>query len=287
MNTVIYADDFIVTGASKELLENEVMPEIITFMKERGLELSQEKTLITHIDEGFDFLGMNVRKYNGKLLTKPSKSNIKAFLRNVYDVIKENSTSKQESLIEILNPKIQGWANYHRHKVSKKAFSYVDHQIFKHIWIWACRRHNTKSKKWIYNRYFQTIDTRQWVFATKSKTATIKLKKASDTKIIRHTKIRGDANPYDKEWEAYFEEREGYRLFESMNGRSKLIKMWKSQKGICPICSTKVTKETGWRMHIDNATTAKNIIHPSCHELQHGRIQKPVELVLSSNWRNF
>jgi RNA-directed DNA polymerase len=74
VHLVRYADDFIVTANSKELLENKIQPVIEKFLKERGLTLSEEKTRITHIDEGFDFLGFNIRKYKGKLLTKPSKN---------------------------------------------------------------------------------------------------------------------------------------------------------------------------------------------------------------------
>lgn len=237
VNTVIYADDFIISGISKSMLEDEVIPEIIRFMKERGLQLSPEKTVITHIDEGFDFLGNNIRKYKGKLLIKPSKKNIKTFLSGIRDVIKKNATSKQDVLIRILNAKIQGWANYHRHQVSKQAFANVDNQIFNLLWNWSCRRHKNRSKKWISNRYFHVVDNRQWVFAAKIDTEMVCLKKAVDTKIIRHIKIRSDANPYDKEWDSYFEEREGYRLFESMNGRKTLVKMWTKAKGLCPICN--------------------------------------------------
>jgi RNA-directed DNA polymerase len=281
VNIIAYADDFIITGDTEARLRDEIMPVISSFMKERGLELSAEKTLVTHIDDGFDFLGKNVRKYHGKLLIKPSQSNIKAFLGSVCETIKKCSTVKQEDLIEILSSKIQGWANYHRHMVSKKAYSYVDYQIFKRLWFWACRRHNNKTKKWIKERYFHTIGTRQWVFAAKDGTEFICLKNASDTRILRHQKIRGDANPYDKEWETYFEEREGYRLFEVMSGRQKLIKMWNKQKGICPVCETKVTKETGWRMHFEAATNNKTIIHPGCHESIHGFIQRPAETAVS------
>ena len=237
VNTVIYADDFIISGISKSMLEDEVIPEIIRFMKERGLQLSPEKTVITHIDEGFDFLGNNIRKYKGKLLIKPSKKNIKTFLSGIRDVIKKNAASKQDVLIRILNAKIQGWANYHRHQVSKQAFANVDNQIFNLLWNWSCRRHKNRSKKWISNRYFHVVDNRQWVFAAKIDTEMVCLKKAVDTKIIRHIKIRSDANPYDKEWDSYFEEREGYRLFESMNGRKTLVKMWTKAKGLCPICN--------------------------------------------------
>ncbi|TYQ15203.1 UNVERIFIED_CONTAM: RNA-directed DNA polymerase [Acetivibrio alkalicellulosi] len=278
---VKYADDFVITGHSKELLENEVMLIIRQFLKERGLELSPEKTLITHIDDGFDFLGKNVRKYGDKLLTKPSKSNIKAFLTGIRSVIDKNKTMRQEDLIRILNPKIQGWANYHRHKVSKKAFGYVDNQIFLKIWQWCCRRHPKKGKKWIKKRYFHSIDTRSWVFGAKTEKSLVKLKRASDTKILRHIKIRKEANPYDIEWKAYFEEREGYKLFESMNGRDILIRMWKRQKGLCPICGEKVTDKGSWRMHKDNKTNKKHIVHDKCHSQLHGYIQNPFELAFS------
>src|SRR5881628_4110534 len=83
VNFARYADDFIVTGSSKELLEQEVKPLVEQFMRERGLELSAEKTVITHIEEGFDFLGQTVRKYRRGKRTKffitPSKKSVKAF----------------------------------------------------------------------------------------------------------------------------------------------------------------------------------------------------------------
>ncbi|MDQ2086341.1 group II intron maturase-specific domain-containing protein [Herbivorax sp. ANBcel31] len=189
-------------------------------------------------------MGKNIRKYKDKLLTKPSNSNIKAFLTSIRKTIEKNKMMKQEDLIRILNPKIQGWANYHRHKVSKKAFGYVDKQIFDKIWQWCCRRHPKKGKKWIKRRYFHSIDTRNWVFASKTDKGFFKLKRASDTKILRHIKIRKEANPYDIEWKAYFEEREGYRLFESMNGRDILRRMWNNQKELCPVYGEKVNEKS-------------------------------------------
>ncbi len=126
VNMIRYADDFIITGRTKELLESEVKPLVTEFFKARGLELSQEKTRITHIDEGFDFLGQNVRKYNGKLLSKPSRKNVKAFLDKVRGVIKANKQSTAGSLIAQLNPIIRGWAYNHRHGCSKATFSKVD-----------------------------------------------------------------------------------------------------------------------------------------------------------------
>ena len=119
INFVRYADDFICTAATREILEQKVLPVIIKFLKERGLELSFEKTKITHIDEGFNFLGFNLRKYKGKLLIKPAKKGIKTFLDNIRKTIKSNNAWSAEQLIRILNPKIQGWANHYRYSVAK------------------------------------------------------------------------------------------------------------------------------------------------------------------------
>jgi RNA-directed DNA polymerase len=114
INVVRYADDFIVTGPSKEFLETEVQPWIETFLAARGLRLSPEKTRITHIDDGFDFLGWNFRKYRGVLLIKPSRKNAKAFYDKVAGVIKSHLMVQQAVLIEKLNPILRGWAQYHQ-----------------------------------------------------------------------------------------------------------------------------------------------------------------------------
>jgi RNA-directed DNA polymerase len=213
INLVTYADDFIVTGATREILEETIKPAIERFMLERGLELSSEKTLITHIDNGFDFLGFNIRKYNGKLLTKPSKKNITAFLDNIRQIIKTNATAKTENLIYLLNPKLRGWANYYRHGVSSRTFSTVDHNIFVALRNWAKRRHPNKDKDWIDNKYFCSIEYDNWVFNAGTRvinecTKLVKLFKLHSTKIVRHVKIRADANPYNPADAEYFKKRE-------------------------------------------------------------------------------
>ena len=104
------ADDFIITGTSQERLEGEVKPFVEQCMKERGLELSQEKTVVTCVDNGFDFLGHHVRKYNGKYIAKPSRQNVHAFLEKVRRIVKANKQAKVENLIGLLNPVIRGWA---------------------------------------------------------------------------------------------------------------------------------------------------------------------------------
>ena len=164
---VRYADDFIVTGHSKEILEDKIKPAIIEFLKERGLELSLEKTKITRVDEGFDFLGFNIRKYKGKLLIKPARKGITTFLENIREKIKLMATVKTEDLIRTLNPNIQGWANHYRRVVAKKTFAQIDRETFVAIWKWAKRRHGNKSAKWIQKRYFTRIGSRQSCFFAK------------------------------------------------------------------------------------------------------------------------
>ncbi|MHC1599816.1 MAG: group II intron reverse transcriptase/maturase [Candidatus Methanospirareceae archaeon] len=189
---VRYADDFVVTATSKETAEDiaEVVKE---FLKERGLELSDEKTHITHIDCGFNFLGWNFRKYKGKLLIKPSKKSIAKVTKKISDVIKRAKAWKQENLINALNPIIVGWSNYHRSVVSTEVFSNLDSITWNMLWRWAKRRHPDKnSKTWVSNRYWHTIGTRNWVFSTRKN----RLKLFSDTKIIRHIGLKLDKNPY-------------------------------------------------------------------------------------------
>jgi RNA-directed DNA polymerase len=292
VNYVRYADDFIVTGYSKELLEQEIKPMIEEFMEKRGLMLSPEKTKITHIEEGFDFLGQNVRKYNGKLLIKPSKKNIKTFLEKVRTTIKENKTAKQENLIRLLNPMIVGWTNYHKHVVSKKIFSSVDSEIWKKLWQWASRRHPNKGKRWIKDRYWKRIGGRNWVFAAETgekfpdgNPITVNLRKASDVKIVRHKAIHLEANSFDPQWEEYFEVRESVKLLNTIGGRNKLIRLWKSQGGICPRCSQPITKDSGWNKHyiipkVDGGgDEQKNLVmvHPNCHRQIHAKGIKVVK----------
>lgn len=291
VNIVRYADDLIITGNSKELLENEVKPLLEAFLHERGLELSIEKTKITHIENGFDFLGQNVRKYNGKLLIKPSANSIKKLLDKVRAVIKTNKQATAGKLIVQLNPIIKGWANYHHHVVSKRVFSRVDCAIFKSLWQWAVRRHPAKAKQWVAEKYFlQSATPAKWEFFGEvvGKDGTIdkvRLMRAASVPIIRHVKIKGAANPYDPEWEIYFEERLGVKIVNNLKGRRKLLYLWQEQNGMCPVCQQKITQLSGWHSHhlvrrTDGGTNSLEnqvLLHPTCHNKVHSQGLKVVK----------
>ncbi|PHI32738.1 group II intron reverse transcriptase/maturase [Budvicia aquatica] len=281
VNYVRYADDFIITGSSKTLLEQKVKPVVISFMKERGLTLSIEKTAITHIEEGFDFLGQNIRKYKGKFLIKPSKKNLKNFLNKIRTIITENKTTPAYLLIAQLNPVIRGWANYHRHVVAKKAYSYVDNQIWSKLWQWCVRRHPRKSRRWIKAKYFTSREMRNWIFeATDIQGRVFTLCNASSTPIKRHVKIRKGANRYDPSWEIYFERRLDSIWKDAHEGRRKIIALWNKQARQCPLCEQPFSTETSWNVHHKVMKTAGGgdelsnlvLLHPNCHRQYHSSV---------------
>jgi len=208
-------------------LETKVKPVVELFLRERGLELSQEKTRITHIDEGFDFLGINVRKYKGKYISKPSKKSVMRFLANIRELIKSKPTAKTENLIHLLNPKIRGWVNYFRFYCAKKTFSYIDHHIYKALWSWACRRHPGKGAYWIKRKYFRSQGLRNWIFTAKilkdGKSSYVDLFTASSVAIKRHAKIRGEATPYDSCFAEYFKKRERCSATDGLKSKRHLL----------------------------------------------------------------
>jgi RNA-directed DNA polymerase len=278
LHLIRFADDFVITGSSKALLEEDIQPGVVDFLAERGLSLSAEKTKLTDIEQGFDFLGQNVRKYNGKLLIKPSKKSIKELLAKVRAVIKHSGHLSAGQLILKLNPIIRGWANYHRHVVSKRIFGTIDHKIFQMLWRWAKRRHRNKSAHWIRAKYF----TQNWAFTGRmcdknGGRRRIRLFKASKLPIVRHVKVRAAANPYDPQWERYFEKRLDTKMSAVLRGKHKLFFLWLTQKGVCPVCQEKVTDQTGWQNHHiiqrvnGGADTVDNLIllHPTCHQQVH------------------
>lgn len=273
VNFIRYADDFIVTGESRELLEAGVLPIIREFLSERGLELSEEKTVITHIEDGFDFLGCNIRWYKEKLLTKPSKKNYKAIVNKIRGIIKQNPSMKQEDLIRKLNPVIRGWVNFQKYNVSSQAFDRFDFDVWRCLWRWCKRRHPKKSHKWIAKKYFRRVGTRNWTFSVNmADSFELHLIYATDTKIVRWLKTKSEATPFDERFTEYFEDRDTKRMLREINGRKKLNALYKMQKGICPHCGEPITAERGFRIHTEVGADFKEknvLLHADCHRELH------------------
>jgi RNA-directed DNA polymerase len=255
------------------------------------LELSAEKTKITRIQDGFDFLGQNIRKYGDKLLTKPSRSSQRQFRVKINKLLRELKTAPQEMVIGKLNPMIRGWANYHRHVVSKRVFCTMDYWLWERLWRWCRRRHPKKNGHWIADRYFVREGTRGWIFQASRRVVKGKIVKRpwdqdrpyptllsmADTKIKRHRKIKQDANPYDPEWELYFEERITRKLKHYLRGKPRTL--WVLQDGTCPECGERLDLRRSREVHhvvyrchggpdtIDNLV----LLHPNCHRQLHSR----------------
>jgi RNA-directed DNA polymerase len=275
VNFIRYADDFVVTADSKELLEIRVKPLIAEFLAERGLLLSEKKTKITHVSKGFDFLGWHVRRHKQFLRIVPSKKNAAAFYEKVRLRLRELRGAKQDDVLFALNPVIRGWGNYHRVVHASRTFARMDHQIFRALWRWALRRHPNKGQRWIKRRYFRSNGSRDWLFATDGG----QLSRLSALRVVRYVKVKADANPYDPACEDYFDERLMRRMKASLMGRRKLLWLWTKQRGCCPVCNAKIAKATGWHVHhkhwrvyggTDQLSNLE-LVHPTCHAQLHAR----------------
>ena len=212
---VRYADDFVV--ATRTEADARGAREVLTpFLAERGLELSEEKTVVTQIEDGFDFLGFNFRRYsNDKLIIKPSRKSfdsIKSKIREI--VLGHGKAATQASLILKLNPVIRGWCNYHRHNCSYGTFKALHDYLYHILERWAHRRHSRRHRMWCLRRYWHRKGNKQWVFSCtldrNGKSVELELLSPKQIHIRRHWLVRHDANPYLEA--EYFEKRKKHGL---------------------------------------------------------------------------
>jgi RNA-directed DNA polymerase len=283
VNLIRYADDFVVTGNSKELLENTVRPWIVEFLRKRGLTLSDEKTRIVQIDQGFDFLGWNFRKYGGKLLIKPSQKNVKAFYGKVREIIATSISIPTEMLIKRLNPALKGWAQYHKGTVAKQTFSKVDHLIYWRLTRWGLRRHPRKTGNWVYAHYWKQCGSRRLFAGLQDdpfggdERIPFPLYSLTDMKIVRHVKVKGDYNPFHLDWVAYGEKLRVQRMGETIWSAQR-ASLWFDQDGRCALCEQEIdiADENMDDHHIvyrqlggSDALSNRVLLHPICHRRVH------------------
>ena len=209
INFVRYADDFIVTAKSKEVLVDEIIPKINAILAPQGVQLSEQKTKVTHISEGFDFLGRTVRKHwyrngqPGKIKIKPSRKSIESIKDRIKTICLSSGQLTQAQLIDRLKPVLRGWANYHRHIICGKAYAEVNNFVWLRLRRWCKNRHPRKTGVWITDRYFGHAKGSKRAFKDKETGKTL-VRLNNDIHTYRHTKILGEANPFDSEWNGYF-----------------------------------------------------------------------------------
>ena len=211
VNFVRYADDFICTARNPRIIHDTLLPTIVKFMSHRGLELSPEKTLVTHIDQGFDFLGFNVRKYSGTLLIRPSKVKVGMFMARLKECLKTIRSRKAFRVISDLNRMIRGWANAHRNTVAHKIFTKIDYELGMAVARELRRMHPHKSKGWIRRKYYSYNGTTRRFFRGEERKGNQRryhyLLPMASFSILRHVKVRMAATPFEPEHHAYWKKR--------------------------------------------------------------------------------
>ena len=285
LSLIRYADDFVILHENLTVVQR--CKEIISeWLKGMGLELKPSKTRLTHTfnkyeqeKPGFDFLGFTIQQFpQGKYHSKqgfktiitPSKQKQKVHYDRIASVIETQKAVLQAALISHLNPIIRGWANYYATVVSKVAYSDIDDLTYQKLKAWAKRRHPKKNGEWVSKRYWQSIGSENWVFATRKEGLTpLRLLNHADTPIVRHVKVKGESSPYDGNL-VYWSTRMGNNP-EMPNRISKILK---KQKGKCTHCEMffreddvlevdhKIPKSQGGRDSYDNW----QLLHRHCHD---------------------
>ncbi len=274
VSLVRYADDFVVTAPSREVLEEYVRPKLEQFLGERGLTLSEAKTRIVHINEGFNFLGFTIRRFGDKVLTLPQKEKVQAHIRRLKAIVVEHQSDTQETLIRRLNPLIQGWCNYYRHAASSRTYHKVNSQLWWMLWHWAKRRHPNKPGRWLADRYWKTVENRKWVFSGSELT----LRNPTDTKISRWVKVCGRSSPFDSTLRDYWANRSRKAIVSQTQSRQKLAILQK-QNYQCGYCGVKLQPDDTIDLHYrvpraeGGTNTMDNLmaLHEHCHHQLHAR----------------
>ena len=267
-----YADDFVITAPAREVLETYARAKVEKFLEERGLVLSEAKTRIVHITEGFNFLGFHIRKFGkqGKLLTVPQKEKVLKHVRAIRSYLDAHKQTPTVEVIKTLNPVIRGWTNYYRHCAAKHVFQKVRHAQWQMLWVWAKRRHPNKRSKWVKARYFRSDG--YWTFHEEK----AELVKPDTTPITRFVKITGRNSPYDPTLKEYWIERKKRQVGRETHAKQRLMLLQK-QEYACALCHIQfVPGEAIETDHIiltsqggPDDLSNKRLVHPWCHRQRH------------------
>lgn len=231
---VRYCDDFVALCNSRDQAE-QVKARLTPWLAARGLAFNEDKTRVVHLDEGFDFLGFNVRRYGDKLLIKPSAGAVKRIRRRLADEMLALRGANASAVISRINPIVRGWAAYYRGVVATETLQKLDEHLWRLTFKWALYRHNRRSKHRIVDRYygqFHPSRRDRWVFGDRDSGAF--LVKFGWTKIVRHDLVKGRASPDDPALTGYWAKRRRKNGVPPI-GRTRQLLLHR-QKGRCPVC---------------------------------------------------
>nr|WP_230462932.1 group II intron maturase-specific domain-containing protein [Micromonospora sp. CP22] len=232
---VRYADDFVVLCHSRDEAE-EVKARLAEWLTPRGLAFNEDKTAIARLEDGFDFLGFNVRRYRDKLLIKPSDAAVRRIRHRLRTETRALRGANVAAIVGAINPIVRGWAAYYRTAVSSQVFSRLDHYLWQLTYRWALRRHPNKPKRWIVSRYFGQFNPSRrtrWVFGDRDSGAY--LLKFRWTKIVRHQMVIGSASVDDPALTDYWNARRR-RSRSSLPVNRLTLGLLQAQHGRCGYC---------------------------------------------------
>jgi RNA-directed DNA polymerase len=274
ISLIRYADDFVVTAPTRDVLEAYVKPRIEGFLRDRGLALNEAKTRLVEVSEGFDFLGFHISKFGRgeKTLVVPQKEKVVKHLRAIKAYLDTHRQTPAGQVIRDLNPVIRGWSNYYRHVSASRTFAEVRHRQWQMLWRWAKRRHPKKPIGWVKARYFR--DDGYWTF----RAGEAELAKPDATPIARFTKVTGRQTPYDPTHRLYWRERMKAQVAGETYSKQRLM-LHRSQEYVCALCGIRfIPGETIQIDHIiskyrggSDDLANKRLVHPSCHRQHHQR----------------
>jgi len=280
---VRYADDFVVTAPTRAVLEGHVLPALGSFLAERGLTLSEAKTRVVHIDDGFDFLGFNVRRFRRKVLTKPQREKVLLHLRGIRDYLVRSRTKPTSVVIGELAPVVRGWSNYYRYGASKEVLQYADYRLWQMLWRWSLRRHRNKPKRWVMAHYFKTVGRRNWVFRGRrtDNGEEMTLCTHSEISVRRFVKVKGRATPMNPDETSYWERRRWDRLRDATYSKRRK-RLLERQGGACAMCGVQFDPDQDARLidvhharprHSGGGDDPGNLmaVHRWCHHGHHMR----------------
>ena len=270
ISLIRYADDFVVTAPSREVLETYVQPRITAFLTQRGLILSETKTRIVQSTEGFNFLGFQVRRVGRSLLAIPQKAKVQNHLHSIKTYLDSHQQAPAGQIIRDLNPIIRGWANYYRHCAAKETFTNVRHRQWEMLWRWAKRRHPNKGKRWVKGRYFRNDG--YWTFAD----GNAELVKPTSLPITRYVKVRGRSSPYDPKLRSYWHERTKRTIARQTYSqvRLSLLRRYGYRCGMCWMLFREdelINEDHITPRHAggSDALENKRLVHQWCHHQYH------------------
>lgn len=286
---VRYADDFVVASRKESNLK-EALLQIEAFLKTRGLEVNMDKTRVTDIETGFDFLGFHLREYpdpdrakgnkQGIFLVKPTRQNVVKICKKISETVSKHANASAGRLIMVLNPILRGWAEHYRTASSRTAFRNISNHVYNKLKKWVYKKHRRAGRRKGLHLYFKAVKSasreRNWIFTGENdRGEPVALFQIGNTSLCKHNMIslKQPKNPFLIEHHGYFQKRTLNNIRNSalLDKRKRQILL--RQDGFCVHCGLEVQPQDTLEVHhvigVKHGGSSKLsnliVVHQNCH----------------------